>query len=59
MNYDNRNYRKHSKRSNALIEKSLSDNGAGRSITLDSEENIICGNGVYKAAAKLKREKQK
>jgi hypothetical protein len=51
---DKRNYRKHSDRNRSLINKSLQECGAGRSIIIDAEDNIIGGNGVYEAAEKLK-----
>jgi len=44
---DNRNYRKHSDRNKALISKSLTDTGAGRSILIDADFSIIAGNGVH------------
>jgi hypothetical protein len=50
---DNHNYRKHSDRNKRLIEKSLADNGAGRSIVIDADDQIIGGNGVYEQALKL------
>ena len=50
---DKRNYRKHSDKNLSLIEKSLKECGAGRSILLDSEDEIIAGNGVYEQAKKL------
>lgn len=50
---DSRNYRKHGEKNQALINKSLSECGAGRSILTDSEGNIIAGNGIYEQAQKL------
>lgn len=50
---DKRNYRKHSDKNKALINKSLTECGAGRSILTDSEGNIIAGNGVFEQAQKL------
>ena len=42
------------KENKALIKKSLSDCGAGRSILIDNENEIIAGNGVYEQAQRLK-----
>ena len=50
---DKRNYRKHSDKNKDLINKSLKELGAGRSIVIDSENEIIAGNGVYEQAKKL------
>lgn len=50
---DPRNYRKHDKKNKDLINKSLKECGAGRSIVIDNEDNIIAGNGIYEQAQKL------
>ena len=50
---DKHNYRKHDERNKELIKKSLSDCGAGRSILIDSEDEIIAGNGIYEQAQAL------
>ena len=50
---DKRYYRKHSDRNKKLIEKSLKECGTGRSIVVDSENEIIAGNGVFEQAKKL------
>ena len=47
IKHDKRNYRKHSDRNKELINKSLSEVGAGRSILIDNENEIIAGNGVF------------
>lgn len=44
---DKRNYRKHSDKNKALINKSLNELGAGRSILIDADNEIIAGNGVH------------
>jgi len=49
IKHDKRNYRKHSDRNKALIQKSLSETGAGRSIVIDADNEIIGGNGVFEA----------
>lgn len=53
ITYDKRNYRKHSDKNKELINKSLKECGAGRSIVIDNEDNIICGNGIYEQSQKL------
>lgn len=54
INFDKRNYRKHGDNNKNLIKKSLEDCGAGRSILIDSENEIIAGNGVFEQAKSLK-----
>lgn len=53
IKFDKRNYRKHGEKNKRLIRKSLQENGAGRSILLDSDNSLIAGNGVYEQAKKL------
>ena len=53
IKYDKRNYRKHNDRNKELINKSLKECGAGRSIVIDNEGEIIAGNGIYEQAQKL------
>ena len=53
IKFDKRNYRKHDKKNKSLIKKSLEKFGAGRSIVVDEEGEIIGGNGVYEQAQKL------
>lgn len=53
IKFDKRNYRKHSDKNKELIKKSLKECGAGRSIVIDNEDNIIAGNGIYEQAQKL------
>ena len=53
IKFDKRNYRKHNDHNKDLINKSLKECGAGRSIVIDNEENIIAGNGIYEQAQKL------
>ena len=43
---DKRNYRKHNQNNIDLIKKSVNDVGLGRSIVIDNENEIICGNGL-------------
>lgn len=54
IKYDSKNYRKHNERNKELIKKSLEECGGARSIVIDSENEIICGNGCYEQAQKLK-----
>jgi len=53
IKFDKRNYRKHSDKNKKLIRKSLQECGAARSIVVDSEGEIIGGNGVYGEAQRL------
>jgi len=50
---DKHNANKGTKRGRALVEKSLKDLGAGRSILADKDGNIIAGNKTFEAAEKL------
>ena len=54
IKFDKRNYRKHSDKNKKLIRKSLQECGAARSIVVDSEGEIIGGNGVFGEAQRLK-----
>lgn len=49
IKFDRRNYRKHNEKNKKLIKKSLEECGAGRSIVVDNEGEIIGGNGIYEA----------
>jgi hypothetical protein len=49
IKFDKRNYRKHSDKNKKIIKKSLDEFGAGRSILIDPENEIIAGNGVTEA----------
>lgn len=53
IKFDRRNYRKHSKKNKDLIKKSLRELGAGRSVVIDKEGELIAGNGVYEQAKAL------
>lgn len=53
ITFDQRNYRKHSKKNKDLIKKSLEELGAGRSVLLDKENSLIAGNGVFEQARAL------
>lgn len=49
IKFDSRNYRVHDDRNKDLIAKSLDECGAGRSIVVDDDGEIIAGNGIYEA----------
>lgn len=53
IKFDKRNYRKHNDRNKDLIRKSLNECGAGRSILIDNDNEIIAGNGIYEQAKEL------
>lgn len=53
IKFDKRNYRRHNDANKKIIRKSLEELGAGRSIVIDKEGEIIAGNGVYEQAEKL------
>ena len=53
IKFDKRNYRKHSDKNKNLINKSLKECGAARSIVIDNNNEIIAGNGIYEQAQKL------
>ena len=49
IKFDSRNYRIHGSKNRELIAKSLDECGAGRSIVVDNDDEIIAGNGIYEA----------
>ena len=51
--FDNKNFNKHTEFGMSLIEKSLRNNGAGRSILIDKHNRIIAGNGVTEVAGQI------
>jgi len=53
LKFDTKNANKHSEKGLSLLEKSLSKLGAGRSILLDKDNNIIAGNGVVEVAGQI------
>lgn len=59
LKFDDKNFNKHTEYGMSLIEKSLRNNGAGRSILLDKDNNIIAGNGVVESAGQIGLEKVK
>ena len=52
LKQDGRNYRKHNKKNLDLIKKSVSEVGLGRSIVIDNQNEIICGNGLVQTLDK-------
>lgn len=46
LKQDSRNYRIHGKKNLDLIRKSVDECGFGRSVVIDNENEIICGNGL-------------
>lgn len=53
LKFDDKNFNKHTEFGMSLLEKSLRENGAGRSILLDKDNNIIAGNGIVEAAGQI------
>lgn len=52
LTLDGRNFNRHTEQGMSLLEKSLRELGAGRSILVDKNNNIIAGNGIVEAAGK-------
>lgn len=59
LKFDDKNFNKHTEYGMSLLEKSLRENGAGRSILIDKDNNIIAGNGIVEAAGSVGLEKVK
>lgn len=53
LQFDDKNFNKHTQFGMALIEKSMRENGAGRSILIDKNNRIIAGNGVVETAGQI------
>lgn len=53
LKFDDKNFNKHTEFGMNLLEKSLRENGAGRSILIDKDNNIIAGNGVIETAGQI------
>ena len=51
--FDDKNFNKHTEYGMRLIEKSIRNNGAGRSILIDKNNRIIAGNGVTEIAGQI------
>lgn len=54
IKFDKKNYRKHTDKNLNLIKKSLEECGAGRSILVDKNGEIIAGNATYQQAQAAK-----
>ena len=52
LKFDKRNYRRHNDKNRNLIKKSIEEVGFGRSIVVDNDNEIVCGNGVVSQIAK-------
>ena len=59
LRFDDKNMNDHTEYGMSLLEKSLRDFGAGRSILIDKNNNIIAGNGVIEAAGNIGLEDMK
>lgn len=59
LRFDDKNFNDHTEYGMSLLEKSLRDFGAGRSILIDKNNNIIAGNGVIEAAGNIGLEDMK
>ena len=46
LKLDKRNYNKHNDENKRLIKKSIDECGFGRSVVIDNDGEVICGNGV-------------
>ena len=53
LKFDEHNFNLHTQKGMGLLEKSLRQFGAGRSILLDKDNNIIAGNGIVEAAGSI------
>lgn len=53
--YDVHNFNAHTEQGRALLKKSVTENGFGRSIVVDRDNNIIAGNGIVEAAKSLNK----
>ena len=57
LQFDDKNPNRHTQKGLRLLEKSLQRLGAARSIVLDKNNRIICGNGVVEVAGQIGLEK--
>lgn len=53
LRFDDKNFNRHTAKGMGLLEKSLQQYGAGRSILIDKDGNIIAGNGIVEAAGNI------
>lgn len=59
LKFDDKNFNKHTERGLGLLGQALQKHGAGRSILIDKNNNIIAGNGVVEAAGQIGLDKVK
>ena len=57
LKFDEHNFNRHNDDGMSLLEKSIKENGLGRSILLDKDNNIVGGNGVTEKAIELGKTK--
>ena len=55
LHYDAHNFNSHTEQGRSLLKKSVIENGFGRSIVVDKDNNIIAGNGIVEAAKSLNK----
>lgn len=55
LRYDAHNFNAHTEQGCTLLKKSVAENGFGRSIVVDRDNNIIAGNGIVEAAKSLNK----
>ena len=53
LQFDDKNFNKHTQKGMGLLEKSLRNYGAGRSILIDKNNKIIAGNGIVESAGQV------
>lgn len=53
LKFDDKNFNKHTSQGMSMLEKSLKNYGAGCSILVDKDNNIIAGNGIIEAAGNI------
>jgi len=53
LEFDDKNFNKHTQKGMWLLEKSLRNYGAGRSILIDRNNRIIAGNGIVESAGQI------
>lgn len=53
LKFDDKNFNQHTEFGMSQLERSLRNYGAGRSILVDKDNNIIAGNGIAEAAGQM------
>lgn len=59
LEFDDKNFNKHTEYGMNLLDKSLREHGAGRSILVDKNNKIIAGNGIVEVAGQIGLNKTK